>query len=51
MELTPITEREFRKKIKRMRDKILFLITKKRIKKTAWFLPHPQTTKKSQDKR
>ena len=45
MVLTPITEREFR-----MRDKILFLNTRKRIKKTAWFLPHSQTTKKSQDK-
>ena len=51
MELTPITEREFRKKLKGYGIKYYSSLPKKRIKKTAWFLPHPQTTKKSQDKR
>ena len=46
MGLTPITEMEFRKKIKRIWDKILFQNTKKRIKRTAWFLLNLQTTQK-----
>ena len=51
MGLTPITEMEFRTKINRIWDKILFTTSKKRIKRTAWFLLNPQTTKKHRGKR
>ena len=46
MELIPISETEFRKKIKRMWDKILLQNPQNRIKSTAWIFPNKKTKKK-----
>ena len=45
MGLTPITEMEFRKKLKGSGIKYYSKIPKKELR-TAWFLLNPQTTKK-----
>ena len=50
MALTPITEREFRKKLKGCGIKYYSALPTKELKK-AWFLLNPQTTKTSRDKR
>ena len=41
MGLTPITEKNFRKKLKGCGIKKIFFNTKKRTKRKAWFLPNP----------
>ena len=46
MELTPITETEFRKKNKRLWDKILFQNPQNRIKSSSWILSKKKTKKK-----